>query len=1151
MAYKNECKVYSDSGNDRFILNIENYEPSQDVNTYFYDKIELIYIEYGLVRVEIENKIVEISEDEIVFIPPLVQYSMKIVSKSKIIRVLVPIIFLSEFNSLLNEKTLPTKMDDKSYNRDCILKLLEILEDLISNEKILQNLSEKGFINLLVGSLISRYDLVPNKRQDIIFLDKTNKYIHDNYKTDISIDEIAKEVGYNRTYFSRMFHTKIGITLRDYINNIRLQKFVERYSEQNMNKTKILDLIFDCGFGSVSTFYRVFNRFYKTTPSKYFNFSELTRTMKKDNNMGYKDYCRKCVPEGIVILEHDGMFPLKQTDCVALFGRSQLEYLAYGTGSGGNVNSEYISNIVEGLDKKVKLEQGLVKFYRDYAKENPLFLGDDIWGHPHKIRKEPIFSDEYIKSIAKTNQKAIFVLGRFTGESYDDIVEPGYWYLSKEEEQTISQLSKHFSQFAVLINSGNIMDMSWVKKYGVKNVMYIWQGGQEGGNGTVDALMGDNPPSGRLSDTIAENIKDYPAYNNFGSREENVHVEDIYVGYRYFETFAPEKVLYPFGYGLSYAEFSVEYESVTKNEQTITFESKVKNIGKYAGKEVVQVYFSAPNGKLGKPKKELIAFKKTDLLKPGEEQRLFFCLDVKDMASYDDEGKSGYPSCFVLESGEYTIVAGKSVRDTVKILEFIIDDTQVVKQCKKSLSPNKDFEKIYNVNGKPKRVLHKADGSVTYDNIKEVKELSITGDKGITLKQVKNGEYGIEEFVAQLSVEELSQLVKGEGMSSYKAPQPGTAGCIGGLTSSLAKKGIPIVTVCDGPTGLRMSCAIRTHSFPIATMIGCSFNPSAYDGVYEYCAYELKENMIDGLLAPGMNIHRHPLGGRNWEYFSEDPVLTGEFAKNESIKLREFGIHGTLKHFAVNSQEYNRTAESEVVSERALREIFLRPFEIAVKGGSVGAIMTSYNRVNGQSTSAYYDLTTRVLREEWGYDGLVMTDWWTKMDDPRTKTHSEHNIASMIKAQNDVFMVVKDTATYEDDVIQSIESGYLSIGELQRSAINVLKYVMSCDAFDRETDNAYIEGFKNERVFYTDKVRDKISVDINAGVYFGEIEYSIDGATTDQHVIPVQVDDYSWQQLILSGTNKKIEKFRFKIGLNKGSKITIKSDNVVSFAIYE
>ncbi|MDY2880802.1 MAG: glycoside hydrolase family 3 N-terminal domain-containing protein [Candidatus Borkfalkiaceae bacterium] len=879
-------------------------------------------------------------------------------------------------------------------------------------------------------------------------------------------------------------------------------------------------------------------------------------------------HCRNVISEGIVMLETDGALPLVDGESVALLGRGQFEYVKSGTGSGGRVNCDYVTNIGDELEKRVKLDEEAREFYRSYIKENPYEIGDGWRGVPSQ--KQPELSVEFVKRLAARNEKAIFIISRSRGEGGDCTEEKGDWYLSEDEESNLALLSAYMKHVIVLINSGNIIDMSWVKRYRIGTVAYIWQGGQEGGIGTVDTLMGDVPPSGRLTDTIATEISDYPAYDCWGDEVKNVHKEDIYVGYRYFETFAQDKVLYPFGYGLSYTEFEQKTGKAEKIGEEIRLSVEVKNVGKRAGKDVVQVYFSYPNALLGAPERQLIAFQKTRLLQAGESQTCEFVLSIDDMAAYDDSGVTGFPHSYVLEQGEYGVYAGKNVRDAEKAVCFRLGETRIVRKCEQALAPREAFERLTGKGYEPTPLASYSLEERIQNNLPA--SIGLTGDRGIALQDVRAGKNTLDEFIAQFDEKALMQIVRGEGMCSLKAPVPGTASCFGGTASVWHKKGVPVITTSDGPSGIRMESGLRATCIPSGMLIACTWNPEALNGVFDGFAEEMLDYGIDVILAPGINIHRHPLCGRNFEYFSEDPYLSGVFARKIAERFAKKGGYCTLKHFAVNSQEKNRVTENEVVSERALREIYLRPFEISVRSGYPKAIMTSYNRINGRSAAGNYDLTTTILRKEWGYQGLVMTDWWTWIDDKDMQSQSCGNLTEMVKAQNDVYMVVDDAVTNKDDMAGSFTKGYLTLGELQRCAKNILEFVMSTVTFrenkmtdfsDLSAATELIASYSLEELpfetcapedswmFAGRQVRKLCVRTPEDGLYCGEIEYRIDDEVSVQKRYGFCIDAHEMTTIVCNGTNGAVGKKRTKIYLKKESSIVFDSADISGFSIYK
>ena len=792
-------------------------------------------------------------------------------------------------------------------------------------------------------------------------------------------------------------------------------------------------------------------------------------------------YCREAAAEGAVLLKNEGhMLPIKKDETVSIFGRSQIEYYRSGTGSGGAVNVPYVKNILDGIKENnaFPVNEDLVETYKEWLKEHPFDNGGGGWAAEPWHQEEMEITDEIARRAAEKSEKAIFLIGRTAGEDKDYEDTEGSYLLTKREKENLRVVTKYFNEVAVLLNVSNIIDMSWTKDAAyqdhIKAILYIWQGGMEGANAVADLLSGRVTPSGKLTDTIAEKLSDYPAADHFGSKTENIYAEDIYVGYRYFETFAPEKVMYEFGFGLSYTEFSME---MVKAESTgngkdakIALSIRVKNTGAAAGKEAAQVYVSAPQGQLGKPAKVLCGFAKTKLLAPGEEEVLELTIPVSRFASYDDSGVTGHKSCYVLEEGLYKIYVGNSVRCTEKAN---VDGKggYEVSSCivtEESLAPTKEFLRLKTGRQKEDGVFARAYEKAPQqmvdlaERIKSrlPKELPQTGNKGITLQAVaeniKNGssvEEELDAFVAQFTNEELAVIVRGEGMSSPKVT-PGTASAFGGVSDSLHGYGIPIACASDGPSGIRMESGLKATQLPIGTLLACSFNIPMMEELYQMEGRELVGNEIDTLLGPGINIHRYPLNGRNFEYFSEDPLVTGQFAAAMIRGIRSAGSSATVKHFAANNQETERHNVNSVVSERALREIYLKGFEIAVKEGNANSIMTSYNPVNGHWTASNYDLNTTILRGEWGYQGIVMTDWWAKMNDVVNGGEADRRYTSfMVRAQNDLYMVVNNNGAAinaaGDDTVEALEAGKLTVGELQRCAKNICRFLLGTPVMKR------------------------------------------------------------------------------------------------------
>jgi beta-glucosidase len=770
----------------------------------------------------------------------------------------------------------------------------------------------------------------------------------------------------------------------------------------------------------------------------------MKRTLDWDK---YLETSARAVSGGIVMLKNDGALPLKQGGTAAVFGRIQLHYYKSGTGSGGMVNVSKVIGITDGLlDAGYKLDEQLLNAYREWDEQNPFDYGEGWGGEPWSQKEMPL-TDELVSGAASRADAAIVIIGRTAGEEMDNKLEKGAFLLSDLEEDMLRRVTSAFDKTVVLLNTGGLIDMSFMDRYPVSAVMYVWQGGMVGGAGTAAVLTGEVSPSGKLPDTIAYEISDYPSDKFFGSGDMDCYGEDIYVGYRYFETFAKDRVRFPFGFGMSYTSFDIAASDFKLDGDKVTGSVNVKNTGSTPGREVVQIYCSAPQGKLGKPARVLCGFDKTRTLQPGESQTLSFEIPLESVASYDDSGVTGHKSAWILEQGGYVFYAGADVRSASEAYSLTLPET-VVRQCKSALGPLTAFKRMVNSSGKPEFEDVPLTGEAfPHDHAKLPAEIPQTGDRGIRLADVVNGKNTLEEFTAQLTDYDLSCIIRGEGMGSPKVTA-GTAAAFGGVSDTLTALGIPCACCDDGPSGMRLDCGTKAFSLPNGTLLASTFDRPLMTELFTFMGLEMHTNQVDCLLGPGMNIHRHPLNGRNFEYFSEDPYLTGEMASAELAGLHSTGAEGTIKHFCGNNRETRRHFLDSVISERALREIYLRGFENAVKKGGAKSVMTTYGQVNGVWTAGNYDLVTGILRDDWGFDGFTMTDWWANIN-RRGKAPDKSDFAAMAMAQNDVYMVTADGAACNDNTLDSLKSGELTRGELQRNAMNILRFLTTTHAMKR------------------------------------------------------------------------------------------------------
>lgn len=778
---------------------------------------------------------------------------------------------------------------------------------------------------------------------------------------------------------------------------------------------------------------------------------QTTKTLDWDK---YLKTAAQVVSEGIVMLknEHQAL-PLKPHEEIALFGRIQFHYYKSGTGSGGMVNVSKVTNIVDGLQESgIKLNQELLDVYHKWDNENPFDLGDG-WGKEPWSQKEMPLEDSLAARAAKRCQTAIAVIGRTAGEEQDNSLTEGSFLLSSDEKQMLTTVRRHFSKMIVLLNVGNIIDMNELLEIAPDSILYVWQGGMTGGTGTADVLTGKISPCGKLTDTIAKHVEDYPSAPYFGDPVRNFYSEDIYVGYRYFETFAPDKVLYPFGFGLSYTTFQIKTNDITELSDKWDFIITVTNTGSCSGKEVVQIYCEAPQGKLGKPVRVLCGYEKTNTLSPGESQTVTISVSKTQTASYDDSGISGHAHCFILEEGDYHFYVGTDVRHAVKTYTCTQNGTLVISSHQQALAPVEAFERIkpvlstdgYEPQMEPFPLSEVDETKRRLENLP--KEIPFTGDREIRLCDVRKGTHTMEEFIAQMTDYDLACVIRGEGMNSPRVTA-GTASAFGGVSQELEALGVPCGCCDDGPSGMRLDCGTKAFSLPNGTMMACTFNRTLLTELFALTGLEMIANKVDCLLGPGMNIHRHPLNGRNFEYFSEDPYLTGTIASAQLHGLHQSGVTGTIKHFCGNNQETNRHDTNGVISERALREIYLKGFEIAVKEGHADSVMTTYGPINGVWTAGSFDLTTQILRNDWGFTGFTMTDWWANIN-RRGQAVDKSDFAAMAIAQNDVYMVCAIGAENDDNILASLENGTLQRSELQRNAANICRFLMNTQAMAR------------------------------------------------------------------------------------------------------
>ncbi|WP_418276890.1 glycoside hydrolase family 3 protein [Isoptericola jiangsuensis] len=776
---------------------------------------------------------------------------------------------------------------------------------------------------------------------------------------------------------------------------------------------------------------------------------------------GLAEVSRRAAAEGIVLLKNDHeVLPLGGSAPIAVFGRVQQDYFTVGYGSGGDVRQPYLWNLVDALraDPGVRIDTALADRYAAWCEENAV-EAEPEWGTWPRSHPEMPLTDAEVAEVAGRASVALVVVGRAAGEAREQALEPGSFYLTDDERTLLSQVTGAFERTVAVIDTGNVIDLGWTHEYDLDAVVLAWQGGMESGRAVVDVLTGAVPAGGKLTATIADTYDHYPSAGHFGDEEFNEYVEDVFVGYRYFETFAPQHVLYPFGFGLGYTTFDVRDVAVTHDGRAVVVRAEVTNTGdRHAGTEVVQVYVRAPHGLLGRATRHLVAFAKTAELAPGASEQVEMSFDLADVAAYDDAGVTGHRSAYVLEAGDYEVLVGTDVRSAAGAGVVAVHELQVVRRLTEVAAPHPErlFERLVarpGDAGTTERGYEKVPAATVErrDRVQAAMPAAVarTGDVGTTLADVAAGRAELDDFVAQLDDDELEALSRGDFTMDSPLGAPGNAGALGGTIESLRAKGVPALTTTDGPAGIRL--ATHTALLPSGTALAATWNPALVEELNELLAVEMAAKGSDVLLAPGMNIQRDPLCGRNFEYFSEDPLVTGVMGAATVRGIQSGGLAACPKHFAANNQEANREYNDSRVSERALREIYLRGFEICVAEAAPRTIMTSYNKVNGVWMHYHHDLVTTVLRGEWGFSGAVITDWWMREAvDPDFPALS--NDAYRVRAQVDVHMPGawnRDDRHGDGSLLASLRSpDGVTLGELQRTARNVLRLVLSNPRLD-------------------------------------------------------------------------------------------------------
>ena len=734
---------------------------------------------------------------------------------------------------------------------------------------------------------------------------------------------------------------------------------------------------------------------------------------------------KEAAKEGMVLLKNNNsLLPFKKGTKLAIFGKAQIDYVQGGGGSGEVVSVKPIS-IYEGLkqkSKKITVLDYLSDYYKQYVEQQ----------HANGIQcgmlSEPKVPTDLLKKASLETDTAVITINRYSGEGGDRKSKGDpYIELSNEEKKMVKAVKDNFKHIVVLLNIGAPIETGWFADDDrIESAMVVWQCGSRGGLAVAELLTGEDTPSGKLVDTFAKSIDDYPSTKGFNESVYYVqYSEDIFVGYRYFETIPgmKENVVYPFGYGLSYTTFEIKEVETKLKKDKISCTVSVKNTGKYSGKQVVQLYYSAPENKLTKAAIELVAFAKTKKLAPKETETITLTFNVKDMASFDDLGVIS-KSAYVLEKGKYSFFIGDSVRNVVKTeYEYVLKKDVVVEQLSSHCAPMRLRERLLS-NGQYVKAENVDEYHETIDDPYDCPYIPPKTPKDKKyLIDVYKGTISIDEFLSQLNNSELVELVSGHVRFGISPT--------GGM-GDVREYGVPKVQTADGPQGVRVmeDCGVKTTAFPIATLLACTWNTDLVEKIGKTVALEMIENNVQIWLAPALNTHRSPLCGRNFEYYSEDPLISGKMAAAMVRGVQSRGVAATPKHFALNNKEGNRRGSDSIVSERALREIYLKGFEICVKESSPLIMMTSYNLVNGWHTSENAGLIKGILRGEWGYKGALTTDWTTKC------THYREIIAG-----NDIKMPCGEQAS----VLMLLDYCNINRNQIASCAKRVLELILALD----------------------------------------------------------------------------------------------------------
>jgi beta-glucosidase len=798
-----------------------------------------------------------------------------------------------------------------------------------------------------------------------------------------------------------------------------------------------------------------------------------------ERETAHRKLAREAAAESIVLLKNDGVLPIAPCS-IALYGAGAATTIKGGTGS-GEVNERYSVTIEQGLknagftittdvwlrEYETFMKTQKAEVNKDIAKRIMKSKADDrinILANGFQYPVGRLIVDSDIKE--SNTDTCIYVIARQAGECTDRSLEKNDFTLAQAEIDNITAVASLYEKTIIVINTGAPMDLSSIERIkGINAILFFCQQGMEGGSAFADIVTGSVSPSGCLSSTWPQRYKDLPYAMDYsylkGHTDYEEYKEGLYVGYRYFDSFRVTP-RYEFGYGLSYTDFEIHYIDTLVEETKITVTAKVFNTGeKYSGKKCVQLYASAPSGKLAREYQSLVAFTKTNLLAPGQSQDISLSFDFTDLAGYDEQTAS-----FVLEQGDYILHLGESSVANKIISVLSLDDIAVTQICTNVCKLDRELNEII-----APQVTIDIPGNVKYFPVKS-SDIPTKKHSYIIPKPVINEK--IEGILKKLSFEDMMKIVVA-AESNDKNQYFTVPGAAAYTTSHLVNMGVPNAALCDGPAGLRiqrtsvqlgngkvkaveapmefmeyMPWYVRkvilgnpkkgsllyqyTSAFPVGTALAQTWNTELVERIGKAVGTEMVEFGVTFLLAPGMNIHRNPLCGRNFEYYSEDPLLSGKMAAAVARGVQSFeGCYVTIKHFAANNQETNRHRSNSVISERTLREIYLKGFKIAVEEAGAKAVMTSYNKLNGVYTPNSYDLCTRLLRCEWGFKGLVMTDWFS------TGSGLAGN-GLAIKAGND--LICPGGQSSYKALKEDLKAGLVGMENIRLSCIRILEAVL-------------------------------------------------------------------------------------------------------------